>query len=55
MLHLFAGQSPRSVRVEHPAHHTRGAAIARLLFALICAVIFFCALASPYFAVLLFG
>ena len=52
---LLAGKSPPSVRVERPARHARAAEIVRLLLALICTVIFFCALATPYFAARLMG
>jgi hypothetical protein len=55
MLDLLAGKSPQSAQVERPAHLTRAAAIARLLLALICMVIFLCALATPYLTVLLIG
>jgi len=55
MLDPLAGKSPQSVRVEGRAHHARLATIARLLLALICTVIFLCALATPYFAACLMG
>ena len=55
MLHLSAGQSPRSVSVDRPAYYARGAAVARLLLTLIGTVIFLCALATPYFAARLLG
>jgi hypothetical protein len=55
MLQLSAGQSPRSVSVERPAHNARGATIARLLLTLIGTAIFLCALATPYFAARLLG
>jgi hypothetical protein len=55
MLHLSAGQSPRSVRAERPAYYARGAAIARLLLTLTGTMIFLRALATPYFAARLLG
>jgi len=55
MLDLLAGKSAPSVGVEGPAQPTRAASIARVLLALICTVIFLCALASPYLTVLLIG
>ena len=55
MLDLLAGKSPRSARVERLARHMTGAAVARVLLALICTVIFLFAVAAPYFAALLVG
>ena len=55
MLDVLAGKSPQSARVERSAHLSRAAAIGRLVLALICTVIFLCALATPYLTVLLIG
>lgn len=55
MLDLLAGKPAQSVAVERPAQLTRVAAIGRVLLAVICTVIFLCALATPYLTVLLIG
>jgi len=48
MLDLLAAKSAPSVGVERPAQFTRAAAIVRMPLAGLCAVIFLCALATPY-------
>lgn len=55
MLDLLAGKSAQTVGVERPSHLRRAAAIGRVLLAVICTVIFLCALATPYLTVLLIG
>ena len=55
MLDLLAGKSAQLVSAERPVRLTRAAAIGRLLLAVICTVIFLCALATPYLTVLLIG